>query len=364
MKVLFILEYFHPHIGGVETLFKHLTESLVQKGVDVVVVTNKYHSKLPFHEDINGVRIYRYPFKNRYIFTFLGWIPALKWARSADIIHSTSYNAAFPAWLAAKLLRKKKLITFHEFWGKTWFELPFLSRFSAYLHHIMERLIIYFAFDHYVAVSDFTMAALREAGVPADRISRIYNGIPARTELSPKPDRPAGSTFRFLYFGRLSYSKGLDVLIRAAGQLKQWDESFAVEVVTSPGPTWMLRAVKRMADEESLGDCISWYFELPGDELRKKIQSSDAVVIPSYSEGFCFAAVETIDLGTPVVSSGRGALKEVVSGKYVEAEKLTPVELARAMQKAINGDWSVRMPINFPLETTIEEYMQLYSVIR
>jgi hypothetical protein len=31
MEILFVTDYYYPHIGGVEKLFKSLTESLVEK---------------------------------------------------------------------------------------------------------------------------------------------------------------------------------------------------------------------------------------------------------------------------------------------------------------------------------------------
>ena len=69
MKILFVLEYYEPHIGGVETLFKSLAHQLVQKGHEITVVTNRYDAKLSAHEVIDGVEVYRYRFYNRYLFT-------------------------------------------------------------------------------------------------------------------------------------------------------------------------------------------------------------------------------------------------------------------------------------------------------
>ena len=39
MKILFVTDYYYPHIGGVEKLFKSLAESLVEKGNKVSVIT-------------------------------------------------------------------------------------------------------------------------------------------------------------------------------------------------------------------------------------------------------------------------------------------------------------------------------------
>ena len=41
MKVLFVLENYIPHIGGVEIVFKNLSGGLVKVGHDVSIVTHR-----------------------------------------------------------------------------------------------------------------------------------------------------------------------------------------------------------------------------------------------------------------------------------------------------------------------------------
>jgi len=41
MRICFILEYYHPHIGGVEYLFKNLIEGLSKRGFEVSVLTRR-----------------------------------------------------------------------------------------------------------------------------------------------------------------------------------------------------------------------------------------------------------------------------------------------------------------------------------
>jgi len=128
MRILFVLENYYPNVGGVETLFKNLIEQLAEKGHQVKLITTQLNPEDPLEEKIGNIHIYRYPFRNRYIFTFFGVFPIYKLAKDCDLIHTTSYNAGVPAWLGAKLRRKKVVITFHEVWGKLWFDLPFMNK--------------------------------------------------------------------------------------------------------------------------------------------------------------------------------------------------------------------------------------------
>ena len=41
MKILFVLENYIPHIGGVEVVFKNLAEGLVKLGHDVFLITHR-----------------------------------------------------------------------------------------------------------------------------------------------------------------------------------------------------------------------------------------------------------------------------------------------------------------------------------
>ena len=59
MKILFLSELFHPHIGGCEIRFYELGKRLVKKGHAVDVLTVRYDPSLPKTEKIDGVTVHR-----------------------------------------------------------------------------------------------------------------------------------------------------------------------------------------------------------------------------------------------------------------------------------------------------------------
>ncbi|MFT6807142.1 MAG: glycosyltransferase involved in cell wall biosynthesis [Saprospiraceae bacterium] len=360
MTILFILEYYYPHTGGVETFFKKLVDSLDQEGHKIIIVTNQYEATLPALEYIGNVEIRRYRFYNRYLFTFGAWLVAWEAAKSADLIHTTSYNAALPSWIVAKLARKKSIITFHEVWGDLWDELPWMSTFSKRLHKGIEELITKLHFDRFVGVSDFTKNALIKAGVSSEKVRRIYNGIeyPVQAKYN---DNSKNDVFQFLFFGRVSYSKGVDLLIEAMRLLKESKAIFQLKMIIPSEQTPLLTNALKLIKEYDLQDVIELQHDLPFASLQQAIAQADAVVIPSYSEGFCFAAVETMAIGTPIISSGKGALKEVISGKHIELASFDAPTLYEAMVNAIKGKWNSKPLRTFPLSDTIEEYLKLYK---
>ena len=50
MKILYVVEHYHPYIGGVEKLFKSLAEEVAKSVNEVTIVTTKHKKNLPSKE--------------------------------------------------------------------------------------------------------------------------------------------------------------------------------------------------------------------------------------------------------------------------------------------------------------------------
>src|SRR3989344_5004836 len=156
MKILFVCENYHPHYGGAEVLFKNLAEGLVKKGNGVAIVTTLLPGTKKF-EEINGVKVHRVScFNNRYLFSFLSIPKVLKLAQKADVIQTTTFNGAPPAWLGAKMTKKPVTLTVHEVWIGRWKEVTDFSRIKTSLHELLERMLYLLPFDKYACVSEST----------------------------------------------------------------------------------------------------------------------------------------------------------------------------------------------------------------
>ncbi len=361
MKILFVLEYYYPHIGGVERLFKALAEHLVNEGHEVMVLTNRFDKTLRKRESINGVSIRRLNFRNRYIFTFLSLPWVVKYARKVDLIHTTSFNAALPAYLGAKLLGKKSIITFHEAWGKLWFQLPFLSKLNKRLFYTYERLILNLGFDRFVAVSEYTKSSLKDSGVAENQLVKIYNGL-EYNDLEREPKKTI-APFTYTFFGRLGPSKGIDILMEASTVFLRTQEDARLKLIVSTEPQNMLDYIKKTIAEHDLQERVVIQHHLSDESLKKELLSSSCVVIPSISEGFCFAAAETVAMGIPIISSHMGALKEVVSGDFITMDAYHSTALVDALTKAYKGKWQHEALRKFELKASLNNYENLYADI-
>ncbi len=379
MRILWVLENYHPMVGGVETLFKRLEEQLCQRGHSLIILTGRPSKTFQKTEKGENYRIIRMPFRNRYLFTFFAFPWVWWYARQAELVHTTSYNAGLPAFIGAKLRRKKVLITFHEAWGRLWFRLPFISPLAKYLHYTFEQMLLRLPFDRFVAVSHATAQRLREEGVNPDKIRMIYNGLDPKPETrsfedsgqNPKPetrsfedsgqDPKPSPPFIFTYYGRLGISKGLDLLLPAAKLLKEKRADWRLRLIVPRHPAGMLKWVKTYIRKNELETLLELRHSLSREQLHEAVGNSNCVVIPSYSEGFCFVAAESMAWGVPIISSGQGALKEVVGGKMLSMNRLDAASLVDSMEKALMNQWEEKPLKKFELAPQLEAYEALYS---
>jgi len=362
MRLLFVLENYYPNVGGVETLFKSLIKKLSDEGHQITLITTKLSKASPEYEKIDNIEIYRYPYKNRYYFTFFAFLPVLKHAKNADIIHTTSYNAGLPAIIGGLLKRKKVIITFHEVWGKIWWRLPYMKLSTKIPHYLFEQMLLKLPFTKFIAVSEATAFHLKKNGVAENKIKTIYNGVDYEdVESYHHIEKTDHKNFIVTYYGRVGISKGLDLIVRAAAILQHQLPNSYFKLIIPTHPKNIFNQITDEIDRYGLDDYIVVMNHLKKDDLIYQLRTSDCVMIPSYSEGFCFAAAESIGLGLPIISSNKAALKEVVSGKHIKMESLDTDGLVNAVLKAARGEWEETPIKRFSVQDCHQQYINLYE---
>lgn len=237
-----------------------------------------------------------------------------------------------------------------------------MGKLGKMVHNLFEQFLLKLPFNHFVGVSKSTSTNLAKAGIKKEKISTIYNGIDyadfqdSTTDLIRKRKK-----FTYTYFGRLGISKGLDLLMEAIPTIHSKYPDSQVNLIVPKVPANFLKKIKNFIQHQHLEEYVILKHHLSFEALKKEIKASHCVIIPSYSEGFCFAAVETIALGTPLISSDQTALKEVVCGQFIKMDNLSVDSLIKAMEKAKDGKWEKTPIRKFELKETIKQYNQLYQ---
>jgi glycosyltransferase involved in cell wall biosynthesis len=148
--------------------------------------------------------------------------------------------------------------------------------------------------------SDYTRESFLGKEVPAEKLLRVNLEPPSR--FRPEPRRRDEATFRVIYVGSLTVTKGVPVLLDAFRRLKG-----DVELVLLGG--WGSRGMRRYVQGCMAADGrIQLSRGDPLDELR----SADVLVHPSYSDGFGYAPIEALACGVPAVVTEDTGMKEHV----------------------------------------------------
>ncbi len=370
MKILFVLENYLPHIGGVEIVFQNLSEGLVRLGHNVSIVTYRLKGTKNF-EIMKGVKIYRVNcFRSRYWFTFLSIPKVLKLAKKADLIHTTTYNGAFPARIASIFTKKHCIITVHEILGKNWQTFTGISWLSAKIHKILEKLVVGLRFDKFVSVSKSTEKTILATGVPKEKSVVVYNGVdydffnPKKYD-GKKIRKKLGLDKKFIYFfyGRPGISKGLEFLIKAVPIISNQIKNSVLVAIVSRDPVYkkqysrMLDLIKRLG----IHDKIVVLDPVSRRKLPNYIKAADCVVVPSLTEGFGFAAAEACAMGKVVVASNTTSLPEVISGRYVLVKPRNPEAIAKGVEMVFKKEYIKSKLKKFWLKENINNYLKVYG---
>ncbi len=375
MRICFVTEYYHPHVGGAERLFQNLAEGLVKRGHHCDVVTVRL-SGTPREEVIGGVHIHRVGVPrrgDRYWFTLFAIPTAWKYIKKADIVQTATYNGALPAWCVARILGKPSVLFIHEVIGRRWHLLD-IGPLMARAYQAFESLVLSLPFDACMCNSQSTLEDAKNWGINEDRLSFAYPGIdyalfdPSKNGKKIEEIRKhlaLQNRFVYTYFGRPGFTKGVDYLVKAIPLIKQRVPDSTALLILSKRPEKGFKRVLTLIDELALkkGEDVLLIDPLPVEELPYYIKASDCVVVPSLTEGFGFTCVEACTMGVPVVVTRAGSLPEVVHGRFVVVEPADPQALAEGVEKVYRREYNVSQKKLFLWDHMVSAHIELYERI-
>jgi glycosyltransferase involved in cell wall biosynthesis len=191
--------------------------------------------------------------------------------------------------------------------------------------------------DHIIAVSESTRRdTIRLLGVPKSKISVIYEAAnPAyrpmdRDQARAFVTRTYGLEEYLLFVSTIGPRKNLPTLLHAFRALRdQYKVKTSLAVVGREG--WLFQGAFDLVDELKLKDAVRFLGHVPLRDLVHLYNGAQALVHPSFYEGFGLPPLEAMLCGIPVVCSNVSALPEVVG----DAALLVPPEEA--------SEWTVAM---------------------
>lgn len=166
--------------------------------------------------------------------------------------------------------------------------------------------------DRIICPSKFLMDKMAEGGFPREQLVWMPNFITRETVRAIEGVvRPVDDAPYFLYFGRLSAEKGVDVLIEAFSQvLSRLPDGWRLKIAgIGPAEEWL----RALAEKSVASHAIDFLGFKLGDELRSLIKGARWSVVPStWRENMPYAIVESLAASTPVIGSDMGGIPELV----------------------------------------------------
>jgi len=187
----------------------------------------------------------------------------------------------------------------------------------------------------FLCVSDFVARRLADQGFPRDKLVTHYIGIDCS-----RLEAPQARTGPYLFAGRLTGKKGVDVLLAAMRRLQAAGHVVPRLDIAGAGPDEAL--LRAAADGLDTVRFLGW--QTP-DALAKLMARATAVVVPSREaadgdcEGLPTVVLEAIRAGAPVIATRHAGIPEIITHEVsgLLAPENDADALAALLQQAIDN---------------------------
>jgi glycosyltransferase involved in cell wall biosynthesis len=197
--------------------------------------------------------------------------------------------------------------------------------------------------DHIAVVSEATKQdVMRLLGVSEDRITNTYQAVNLPRHLLERPQAEVALELEgifnlgwkdyFLHFGAIEPKKNLGRTVEA-----YLSSGVSTPLVVVGGRAWLFEAETALLDQVkreggASADRIRHYEYMPLSMLVSLIRGAKATLFPSLYEGFGLPVLESLMLGTAVITSTAGALPEIAGEAAICVDPYNTQEITKAIQ--------------------------------
>lgn len=305
MRVLHITPAFFPAIGGIETVVRDLTSHLRGNGIVADVLHISPSNETCRHERMGDGTVWRVPlFPNRLI----GATPPIRsLLMTYDLLHvHDPQGMALSANVLAHGRGKKKLLSTHGGYFHT-------TNYS-FIKQLHWRLLAGTILKRYDAVLASSTTDRDTFSAKAAHVRLLANGVNV-SKFSPIEHSPTSSATRWIYWGRLSQNKRIDLLIDTVKQAS--DAGLDVDL-TIAGEDFdgVLPSIQARIASYGLGEHIRIAGLLSDADLLAELAAHTVFITASEYEGFGLGVIEAMAAGLIVICRNMAPLNGfVIPGK-------------------------------------------------
>jgi glycosyltransferase involved in cell wall biosynthesis len=345
MRILTALTYYRPHTSGLTIYAERLTRAFAERGHEVTVLTSQYEPGLPRYEQVDGVKIVRFPVILRVskgvISPTIGRI-ATRLVRENDVVilHLPQFDAAGIA-LRGRLFGKPTVITYH-----CDLSLPAgaFNRIVNQVVHLMNHLAASFSDCIVTYTQDY-----------ADHSPYLTRHRKKLVIIPPPVELPGASTEEIASFkachnpydkhpvigmaARFATEKGVEVLLDALPIVREVFPGalvlFAGQYQDVLGEQDYYRRL--LPGITSLREEGGWEFlgVLSPEEMASFYSNLDVLVVPSLNstEAFGLVQIEAMMNGVPCVAASLPGVRQPVA--MTGMGEIFPIGDSRALAEAL-----------------------------
>lgn len=298
MKIAHICPFFKPVICGVGNVVYELARRQASQGNEVYVLTSDYGKgnriKVKY-ELLEGVKVkrHRYWFKLGEFATFWPSVFSTLMKIKPDVVHT--HNFGHPhvllGGIAARITSAKHIHSTHYPWTASrarWKSALFSAYYRIYAA-VFNKLT-----DTTLILTEQEKPFLAKYGIKS-KVEILPNGVNSKFfNLSNKPSNKK----RVLFLGRMSSSKGVDILAKAEVQISA--ERKNVEFIFAGPDEGLTELVREICKDYKN---IKILGEVSEDKKIDLIRSADIFVLPSRREGLPLVLLEAMAAGKAIVAS-------------------------------------------------------------
>ena len=334
--VAILTTYYHPVVGGVETMAAQLVRHLVRRGHRVHVLTRRTSRRDPVRERLDGADVLRLPptgpRRGYGKWVVLPAMVAALWRlrRDISVICCVDFRGIGIAGLIGSALLGLPVLFDAETDGVLAGRSVRLrlARLGVSPDGAVARAVTwpiratYRHADWYVCPSRAIEREFVAAGVPASRLTCVPHAVDTavftpvsgdvRREERRRLGLPEHDTVA-VFVGRLSLEKGVLDLIDAWAAAALDHASLVIVGPDMPGHPWDAGpALRARIAELGLESRVRLAGGVDRRDVTRWLQAADFAVQPSHFEAFGLAAAEAMAAGLPVIASDVGGLRDYV----------------------------------------------------
>lgn len=364
MKALMINKYYAPDVGGVETVIQQHAEHLSNSGHDVTVLCVKKNFSLKTeHEILNNVKIIRCSSFGTFFSMPLSITFFLHYIINIIRTNLVVFHAPFPLVDLAAFFFLPKRIKKVVFWHSDIIRQKKLKvLFDFFINNSLKQADIVLTTSSTLAANSLNLREYKEkvAVVPLSiDVNNIINKAENSEEPAPDLAKIDLENIDFISFGRLSYYKGIKVLIDALTLLSR--DGITPSVLIA-GQGELTDDIKTAIAREGLKNVHFLPRFLSENEKYLLLKKSRCFLFPSVanSEAFGITQLEALALGTPVINTSLPTGVPDVSLDKQTGLTVTPSD-PRALAQAMKAIYLNEVDVEFFSRNAAERARIVYD---